>query len=129
MMQRRLCNVRPEEKISAVEIRSKLKLNSIHECLQDRRLQWFGLLEWIEENVEPSRLVIIFSEITWEDMELGNLKWSERGKRKSARTYNLGQKILKLFDVVVSVWFATCKLVLDIYYKINCLWVASQVAK
>ena len=67
-MHRCLCNVRPEDKISAVELRSKLKLNSIQECLQDRRLQWFGHLEGIEENmcsnanVEPSRLVIVFSE-------------------------------------------------------------------
>ena len=33
--------VMPEDKISAEELRARLALKSLKECLQDRRLQWF----------------------------------------------------------------------------------------
>ena len=44
-----------------------LKLRSIKECLQDRRLQWFGHLERTEEtawssNLEPSMLAVVHLE-------------------------------------------------------------------
>ena len=39
----RICNVRPEERISAEELRISMKLNSMREYLQDRRLQWFTI--------------------------------------------------------------------------------------
>ena len=38
----RICNVRPEERVSA-ELRISMKLNSMREYLQDRRLQWFTI--------------------------------------------------------------------------------------
>ena len=34
-----MCNIRPEERISAGALRTRLKFNSMRECLQDRRLQ------------------------------------------------------------------------------------------
>ena len=37
-------NIRPES-ISADELRTRLKLKNVRECLLDRRLQWFGHLE------------------------------------------------------------------------------------
>ena len=39
------------DKISSEELRNTLELNSMRECLQDRRLQWFGHLERMEEIV------------------------------------------------------------------------------
>ena len=39
------CNVRSEDRVSMEELRTRLKLKSMRECLQDRRLQWFGALE------------------------------------------------------------------------------------
>ena len=44
-MIRLICNVRLEDRLTANELRFRLKLNSIWECLQDRRLRWFGHLE------------------------------------------------------------------------------------
>ena len=38
-MVRRMCNVRLEDRISVNVLRGRLKLNSMWECLQDRRLQ------------------------------------------------------------------------------------------
>ena len=49
-----MCNVRLEDRISAGEFRTKLKLYSISERLQDRRLRWFGLLERTEKNAGSS---------------------------------------------------------------------------
>ena len=48
-MVRSFCIVSHEDKISVVEISSRLKLKSMRPCSQDRRLQWFGHLERIEE--------------------------------------------------------------------------------
>ena len=45
-----MCNVRPGDRISATELRIRLISNSMKKCLQDRRLQWFGHLEGMEEN-------------------------------------------------------------------------------
>ena len=42
------CNVRSEDRVSMEELRTRLKLKSMRECLQDRRLQWFDALERIE---------------------------------------------------------------------------------
>ena len=41
---------KPENRISTEEFWTRLKLKSMRECLQDRRLQWFGHLERMEEN-------------------------------------------------------------------------------
>lgn len=43
-------NVRPEDRIYEKELNTSLKLNSMREWLQDRRLEWFGDLERMEEN-------------------------------------------------------------------------------
>ena len=45
-----MSNASPEERISAGELRPRLKLKSIRQCLQDRRLEWFGCLEIMGEN-------------------------------------------------------------------------------
>ena len=54
-------NVRPEDRISVENLRSKLKWSSVEECVQDRRLQWFGPVERMLGlvTVEPSRLVVV----------------------------------------------------------------------
>ena len=47
--------------------RLRLKLISIRQCLEDKRLQWFGHLEIVKENacsrrtfkVEPSKLLVV----------------------------------------------------------------------
>ena len=44
-----MCNVRPEGRISAEELRAK----GMRECLPERSLQWFGRLERMEENSVP----------------------------------------------------------------------------
>lgn len=63
-MVRWMYNVRPDDRISAEELGTRLKLNSMKKCLQDKRLQWFGHLESMEENtnVEPSWLVGVYAE-------------------------------------------------------------------
>ena len=48
-------NVRSTDKSSAEELRTRLKLNSTKQCLQDRGLQWLGHLERIEENAWSSK--------------------------------------------------------------------------
>ena len=50
-----MCNVRSEDRICAEELRNRLKLKSIRECLQDRRQQCFGDLERIEETTWSSK--------------------------------------------------------------------------
>ena len=45
-----MSNASPEDRISAGELRPRLKLKSIRQCLQDRRLEWFGCLEIMGEN-------------------------------------------------------------------------------
>ena len=50
-----MCNVWYEDMISPEEPRSRLKLKSIREYLQDRILQWFGHLERIEECTSSSK--------------------------------------------------------------------------
>ena len=51
----RVCNVRPEDKISAKELRARLKLKSMKEYLQDRRLQGVGHLERMEKSAGSSK--------------------------------------------------------------------------
>ena len=48
-------NVRPEDRISLEKFRNRLKLNSMRECLQDTRLQWFDQLERMEKNAWLSK--------------------------------------------------------------------------
>ena len=57
-------SVRPEDRISAKELKTRLKLNDMMKCMQDGILQWFGHLERMEDNAwsskrEPSRLVVV----------------------------------------------------------------------
>ena len=49
-MVKSMCSVNPENRISAEELTIWLKVNSMKECLQDRKLQWFIYLEKMEEN-------------------------------------------------------------------------------
>ena len=37
-----ICHVRSEDRSFAEELRKRLKLKSIRQCLQERRVQWFG---------------------------------------------------------------------------------------
>ena len=55
MIVRWMCNVSLEEMISPEELRTRLKLKSVRECLQHRRMEWFGLLERKEESVWSSK--------------------------------------------------------------------------
>ena len=50
-MVRWICSVRPDDRIFTVELKTRLKLKSMRERLQDRRLQWFEHIERIEESV------------------------------------------------------------------------------
>ena len=47
-MVRWMYSVRPEDRSSVQELMTRLKLKSVRECLQDRRLQWFGQIERME---------------------------------------------------------------------------------
>ena len=40
-----MCNAMPDERISAEELSSRLKLISMRKGLQDKTLQWFGHIE------------------------------------------------------------------------------------
>ena len=40
-----MCNIKPEDITFAEEVRTRLKLNRIRECLQEKRLQWFTMHE------------------------------------------------------------------------------------
>ena len=50
MMVRWIYNINPEDKIYAEELRASLKLFSMRERLQDKRLQWFGHVERMEKS-------------------------------------------------------------------------------
>ena len=41
-------NVKPEDRISAENLRTRPKMNGMNKCLQDRKLQWFGHIERME---------------------------------------------------------------------------------
>ena len=53
-MVRWISNIRPEDKISADKLRTRLKLNGMSECLQDRGLQWLGHVGRGEESAWSS---------------------------------------------------------------------------
>ena len=53
-----MCNIKPGDRTFAEEVGTRLKLNRIRECLQEKRLQWFTMQkEWKRMlglvNVEP----------------------------------------------------------------------------
>ena len=50
-----MCIVRLEDKISADELRTRIKLSNVRECSQDRRLQWFGYLEIMQKTAWSSK--------------------------------------------------------------------------
>ena len=50
-----MSNVTSTDKSSAEQLRTRRKLNSTKQCLQDRGLQWFGHLERMEENAWSSK--------------------------------------------------------------------------
>ena len=81
---------RNDARIFAEELRTRLKLKSMRQCLEDRRLQWFGHLERMEKNASSSkcgtsRVSGIFAKgrlrKTWNEEITRGLK-----KGKSART-------------------------------------------
>ena len=66
-MVRLMGNARPQDMISAEKVRARLKLNSMREYLQDKTLQWFGLLKKLKGmvdlvNVETSSLGVVTPE-------------------------------------------------------------------
>ena len=66
-MVRWMCSVGSVDRISVEELRTRLKLNSMREYLQDRTLQWFGLLKKLKGmvdlvNVETSSLGVVTPE-------------------------------------------------------------------
>lgn len=44
-----------EDRSSTEELRTTLKMKSMKQCLQNRRLQWFGYLERTSENARSSK--------------------------------------------------------------------------
>ena len=50
-----MSNIRPEYMISATDLRTRQKVKSLEECLQDRSLQWFTHLERVKESAWPSK--------------------------------------------------------------------------
>ena len=50
-----MCNIRPEEKISAEKRRTRLELKSMRDCAQDRTLKWFGHSEKIKDSTWSSQ--------------------------------------------------------------------------
>ena len=58
-----MCNNSPKDKISAEELRTIVKLKSVGECLQDRRLQCLDIQKERKRllglvSAEPSRLAV-----------------------------------------------------------------------
>lgn len=117
-MVRWICRVRPEEKISAKE----LKLNSMMECFQDIRLQCISHLERVKKNAWrisdsfprwSERRVCYFRYKPWyfRNMEQSLLEQSyfpKDCKIKDALFYHdelLSQKILECW--IVSWWYPT----------------------
>ena len=91
-MVRYMCNIRPEDRIFAEELRTRLKLKSMRKYLQDRKLHCFGHLERMEANASSSKcrtfkvsgsFPIGQPRNTWNEVSRSDLK--ER-KGKSART-------------------------------------------
>ena len=70
-----MCNVKPDDRISAEELRSRLNLKSMWEYLKDRRLRRFGHPERTEGSVwychcRTLGLVLVFPQkMTKENME------------------------------------------------------------
>lgn len=51
---------RPEDRISAVEVKNKLEMNTIRDCLQNKKLLWFVDLESMKKSSWSGlRLVIL----------------------------------------------------------------------
>ena len=50
-----MCNVSPDDRISAEGPRTRLKLKIMRECLEHRSLQWFGPPEKMEDNSWSSK--------------------------------------------------------------------------
>ena len=54
-MGRWIYNIRPQDRIPEEELRTRLKLKGMRECLQDRRLRWLGHLDRMEEGAWYSK--------------------------------------------------------------------------
>ena len=88
-MVRWMCNIRLKDRISIQELRTRLKLKTTREFLQDRRLQWFGLSERMEESAWSSKCRIFKISCsflrrrpkeTWNDVIRSGLKEKKVGK-------------------------------------------------
>ena len=69
-----MSDVRSEDKISAGELKNRLKLNRIREYLGDRRLQWFSHLERTEENAWSSNYKLMH---VLKECDLENQAWND----------------------------------------------------
>ena len=49
MMVRCMWNVKPEDRIRAEQIRTRIKLKSEKECLRNNKMQWYRHIERIED--------------------------------------------------------------------------------
>ena len=50
-----MCGISLNDKVPILELRNRMRLNSLRECMQHRRLQWFGHLEKMEANAWASK--------------------------------------------------------------------------
>ena len=85
----RMSIMRSENRISAENLRSRLKLSSVRECFQEKRLQWFHPLERMEKNAWSSNCRIFkvsdsfprrLLRKTWNEVIRGDLKERENSK-------------------------------------------------
>ena len=96
-MTRWMCGVTLQQKISSSEIRNRLQLCSIRECVKRRRLEWFGHLErmeigtWasrcrnieIEGSVPKGRTKLTWNELIKKDLKDKNLTKEQAQDRVS----------------------------------------------
>ena len=50
-----MCGVSLNDKVPSLELRNRMRLGSLREYIQHRRLQWFGHLERMEVGTWPSK--------------------------------------------------------------------------
>lgn len=81
-------NVRPEDRISAENLRSRPKMNGMNKCLQDRKLQWFGHMERMEQDVWFSKSTFkvsgSFSKRRPRQTQV-NMKWGNQSEKKVSK--------------------------------------------
>ena len=68
---RSMCNITPQDMISAEELTIRQKLKSMREFLQDRRLQRFGHLKRMEESAQSSTCRTCKVAVVWNEVKHG----------------------------------------------------------